>query len=234
MAREATLKNRSSELNLAETHYMAALEALTIPGSKKPKLDDISELQSPTSSISEDEPSSIVRRPSSLSLSSQHSRASSETSYADDEDFFADWEIQTSKDSQQYRHSSSGSAQDDYVETPKIGKRRPSPIITRPTSQSIHAEQFSADVYAFVTMVEVHLASVRVLKEAATTPTHRYSYSRPLSSIIPSTRVGRDSVLYGDAAGMESLRQNRKSVTVRPRFDASSIQALCQAALSEL
>jgi hypothetical protein len=261
------MKKRSSELDLAETHYIAALKALTPPESRK-TLEDIQEFQSPTSSTSEDEPNifqefqspttsedepnvlqefqsptsstsedepnSFGRRPSSVSLNSQHSRASSETSYAEDDDFFADWEFQPSKTSQQFRHSSSQDAQDDYNPITKLAKRRPSPIITRPAPQSFHAEQFSADLYAFATMVQLHLASVRELKEAATTSTYRYSVSRLQSPTLPSRRGSRDLGLRGDPAGMENLRQGRKSMAFRARFDPSSVQELCQEVLSEL
>lgn len=233
MAREASMKNRSSELDLAETYYIAALKNLTSPGSRKSP-EEVQEFQSPTSSTSEDKPNSIGKRPSSASLKSQHSRASSETSYAEDDDFFADWELQPSKKSEQFRHSSSQAAQDDYNSTSVLAKRRPSPIIIRPASQPIHTEQFLANVYAFATMVELHLASVRELKEAATTPTYRYSFSRLRSSTIPSRPVSRYSILQGDAAGLESLRQSRRSMAFRPRFDPLGVQELCQEALSEL
>jgi hypothetical protein len=227
------MKRRSLELDLAETHYIAALKALTPPEPRKP-LEDIQEFLSPTSSMSEDELNSIGRRPSSVSLSSQHSRASSETSYAEDDDFFADWEFQPAKKPQQFQYSSSQTAQDDYNFPPKPAKRRPSPIITRPASQSIPAEQFSADLYAFATMVQLHLASVRELKDAVTIPTSRYSVTRLRSSTDPSRPGSQDSAFHGDPAGMESLRQRRKCVAFRPRFDPSSVQALCQEALSEL
>lgn len=230
------MKNRIPELDLAEKHYIAALTSLT--PSEPQRLENIQEFQSPTSSTSEDEPNYIGRRPSATSLNSQHSNASSETSYADDDDFFADWERPTRK-SEQFKHSSLyQNIQDKYAQTPKLQpKKKPSPIITRPThsTHSIYQEQFFADLSAFTAMVQSHLASVRELKEASAVAGNRFSFSTRLrSSTVGSRPVSRDSVVHGDAAGMENLRLSRRSIVFRPRFDSSSVQELCQEALAEL
>ncbi|KAF2707602.1 hypothetical protein K504DRAFT_492271 [Pleomassaria siparia CBS 279.74] len=234
IAREASIKNRFSELDLAEKHYIAALAALTPSLSDSKKLEDIRECQSPTSSTSEEEVNSINRPSSATSLNSQTSMTSSETSYADDEDFFADWE-HGSRNSVHYKHSSSQSAQDEYCLAPKLPNKRSDSIIIKPTErQSLYVEQFSADLSAFASMIELHLASVRELNEAPMSPNLRLSFARSRSSMIGSRPVSRNSVLQGDAAGMESLREHRKTMIFRPRFDPTSVRELCEEALSEL
>ena len=224
------MRTRSIELDMAERHYVAAIQVLTPPSEPK-KLDGIQEFQSPTSSTSSGRPNSFGRRPSAASFDSQHSVASSETSYAEDEDFFADWE---SKRSSRVEPSLlPPTFQDGQSLSRRPSQRkRPSPIITN-SRQSYYKEQFSADLYAFTCMVELHLASLRELRETII-PDLRSSFFRPRASTIGSRPIRRDPSIHGDGAAIESVRQRRRTMTFRPRFNPSSVRELCQEALADL
>lgn len=233
MAREATIKHRSSELDLAEQHYLAAIAALTPP--EPQKLDDIPEC-SPTSTTSEDEHSRVRRVSDAASLNSEQSVASSATSFADEEHDASDCEP-TPKRSNYFKASPpSRHILDDFSMSPKVTKRRPPPIITS-APRSAHAQpkqqQLSADLSAFVSMVQMHLASVRELKETSTLPSTRFSFSRSRSSTMSSRPASRNSSNL-DESEMSRLRWTRKSINFRPRFDPASVRQLCNEALSEL
>lgn len=221
MAREASLKHRSSELDLAEQHYLAAIAALTPAGPER--LDDIPE-RSPTSPASEDENAVKARR---VSDASQQSIASSATSCSEHEYDANPKSVNSVKTSVLARDTKT-----EATATKRLVKR-PAPIFTPNASRSYHEENFSSDLSSFLGMVRMHLTRVQELKADSVVPTVRFSFSRSRSSTSSSRPVSRDSSNY-DASERNSLRWARKSVNFRPRFDPTSVQKLCTEALSEL
>lgn len=212
------MKHRSSELDLAEQHYLAAIAALASPHPRK--LDDIPE-QSPNSISSEDEHVKARR----ISDASQQSVASSATSFADEE-------IESKpKEPIHQPFPSTVPAGRFGAQIPT--KRRPAPIIAPNAAQAYHEEQFSADLSSFLSMVRMHLDSVQELKEAAVAPSSRFSFSRSRSSTL-SSRPGSRASSNQDEPEMDRLRWARRSVNFRPRFDPSSVRQLCSEALAEL
>ncbi|KAF1949421.1 hypothetical protein CC80DRAFT_484328 [Byssothecium circinans] len=211
MAREATLRHRCSELNLAEKHYHAALTALL---SQQPEA--VLE-HSPTSQVSDDELAPQVRRESDAS---QQSLASSATSL-DDHDY------QSSHRNTNYIKDFSRPNNTNQSST----RKRPAPIYTPDAALSYQHEQFSADLSVFRGMIRNHLQNVRELKAATVVPSVRFTFELPSrTSMGPPT---------GDAwdwyqAEMESMRAARKRLSFRPRFDPSDVQKLCTEVLCEL
>ncbi|PSN63425.1 hypothetical protein BS50DRAFT_112424 [Corynespora cassiicola Philippines] len=226
MAREASMRHRAAELDLAEKHYLEAIAALD---QRRPQQAHDVQQFSPTSSTSEDQPHGNGRRASdAVSLDSEQSLASSATSYADDED------EPTPKASGFKNHLSSHHDSDGSSATSNLLKKRPNPIVTSTPQRSLSPvrERFSADLSSFIRMVESHLASVRMLKESSAVLPGRYSsLSRP--STASSRPISRESSANHES-DMDRLRDSRKSMNFRPRFDPTSVRNLCSEALSEL
>ncbi|KAJ4288165.1 hypothetical protein N0V90_012182 [Kalmusia sp. IMI 367209] len=215
MARETTLKHRSSGLDLAEQHYRAAIDILT--PSEPYNLDDI---LSPSSPKSEEDQVTSFRR---MSNHSYQSTASSTSSLDDVEE--RAWNV--FKSPQNIVHRPVMSHQSSF----RPEKRRPAPIMTINAARAYHEEQFSADLFSFLAMIHSHLHEVQQLKSAS--PAVRFSFVRSRSSTTSSRPVSRDSSNSSNS-DMEQLRWARKSVSFRPRFDPASIQNLCNEVLAEL
>ncbi|KAL5373223.1 hypothetical protein PMIN06_006840 [Paraphaeosphaeria minitans] len=208
MARETTLKHRSTGLELAEQHYLVAIEILT--PSEPYNLDD---LLSPSSPTSEYLSATGFHRLSRLSFRS----ATSSTS--DDED--RNWDRVDSP----------------YDDTPsrthsfRWGKPRPVPIPTVNASRADHEDRFSTELFALLPMLHAHLRSVKQMKSDI--PTLRGSFSRSRNSTWSSRPQSRDST-GSDESELDQLRSTRKNLNFRPRFDPTDIQRLCNEALAEL
>jgi hypothetical protein len=218
LARETPLKRRYLELNLAEQHYVDAMTSLTPPN---PRLPPILEQQPPTSPDSEDEHAVKGRRTSDAS---QQSLASSATSLAD-EDYESTRNILTlSKTNSRSRNESKSPSRN----------RRPSPIFTPNARYSYLEEQTSIDLSTFKDMIRSHLHEVRTQKLSAVVPSVRFSTSR--DSIISSRPTSRDLSSRSSQyeSEMESVRDARKRLTFRPRFDPTSVRKLCDETLHEL
>jgi hypothetical protein len=110
-----------------------------------------------------------------------------------------------------------------------------SPLSTFPARPQTPPEiKFPADTSSFVGMLESHLVSVRDLKVKTGVPAVRFTIpSQQPSPTRPKLRASRSSLVLDDAE-MEVLRQQRKSITWRPRFDPESTRRLCKEALAEL
>ena len=91
--------------------------------------------------------------------------------------------------------------------------------------------QFAADTSAFVRMLESHLSSVQQLKKQTAIPGVRFTF--PSSRSSPTTAKPRSSQLFDDEYA-EMVRQRRKAINFRPRFDPTGVQQLCGQALAEL
>ncbi|KAF1975137.1 hypothetical protein BU23DRAFT_78691 [Bimuria novae-zelandiae CBS 107.79] len=210
MARETTLKHRSAGLDLAEQHYRAAIEILT--PSEPYNLDDILSLLSPGSEHS-NQPNRFRR----LSSISHRSASSSTTSH---EPLDRTWERVDSP------YDDDGASS--QISSFRPDKHRPTPIMTTNAARAYHEEQFSAELFSFLGMVQSHLHSVQQLRTAAPV-----SWLRSRSSTLSSRPDSRDSSNASEGEP-DPLRAGRKSVNFRPRFDPTSIQKLCNEALSEL
>lgn len=211
LAREATLKNRWKELSLAELHYNAALLALS-----SFQLTTQCDPWSPSSTS--DLPSPYCRRRSSID--SDVSTASSVTSLGDDDD--------------EYMQKSTGKSTSQSIhETATRPQFRPtaSPPTARPqTPQQFY---FNANIASFARMIQGHLADVFEQKRKTSVPTVRFSTPEPTRATGHSRALSAPVATTDDSA-LEARRQRRRTVTFRPRFDAASVQQLCNEALAEL
>jgi len=238
MAREATWKHRAAELDQAEQHYLAALEAINTPDPRE--LVDVPE-RSPHSPASDDDAVPNGRRTSDAS---QHSIASSATSVAD-----SDTETTPRKasspsflkaralfETSPARPSTPPKFQSRAPSKPSklTIKKRPIPIVAPNAAQAYHEEQFSSDLSAFTTMIKTHLANVLALKETTPAPSAaaRFPVTRSRSSTVSSS--WSDSRGEASEREEERPRRARRTLSVRPRFDPQSVRALCSEALSEL
>ncbi|KAJ4372473.1 hypothetical protein N0V83_004247 [Neocucurbitaria cava] len=228
LAREATLKNRYRELSLAEKHYSAAIAVLSL--SHSPKSED-EQLSSPVSTTFNEDQTWTRRSSNAGSFDSTTSAASSATSYSPEIlDLIPELtpkRLARSQFSQPARSFGS-----DATAISKILKRNDSinaPALTQ--TRTPQGYQFAADTSAFVRMMEAHLASVKQLKQKTAIPGVRFTFPSP--PISPATSKPRNSHLF-DNATAEAVRQKRRTVTFRPRFDPSSVQRLCTEALAEI
>ncbi|KAF2874962.1 hypothetical protein BDV95DRAFT_603740 [Massariosphaeria phaeospora] len=239
LARETSMRNRSSELDLAEKHYLAAIAVLTPPDSQL--LEDSNDSQSPTSINSRDEFGLDGRRASNAaSIHSEQSTTSSTTSFADQGDDESDCEPTPKRSNYFKRSPPSRGILDDFTISPQQCRKRPSPIATSVPGSSesmVPEDKLSTGVSSMLRMVQMHLTNVRELKETPPAPIFRFSYSRSRSSTLSSTLssrpVSRDSTNSSDAE-VDQLRWSRRTVNFRPRFDPTSVRDLCSQALSEL
>ncbi|KAF1360467.1 hypothetical protein EJ07DRAFT_115346 [Lizonia empirigonia] len=215
LAREATLKNRWKGLSLAELHYNAALLALS-------SFQSTTQCDPWSPSSTSDLPSPYSRRRSSID--SDVSTASSVTSLGDDDD--------------EYMQKSAGKSTSQRVnKTATRPQFRPtaSPPTARPqTPQQFY---FNANIASFARMIQGHLADVFEQKRKTSVLTVRFTMPSPRLS--PTRATGHSRALSAPAAttdesAMEARRQRRRAVTFRPRFDATSVQRLCNEALAEL
>ncbi|KAF2118396.1 hypothetical protein BDV96DRAFT_597226 [Lophiotrema nucula] len=226
LAREAGMRNRHKELDLAEKHYLEAIAALSPPK----QLGDIEEYPSPTSSHSDED---FQQRHSSdtASIHSQHSTTTNATSVGDEnQDEASDCEPTPKRSSYFVRSPPSRNFVDDVTMTPKLSKRRPSPIKTSRSTTTPVQDHFYSGLSSFAEMIQSHLAGVRELKEAST---YRYSFSRSRGSSLNSRPASREYTHDTDD-DMNKVRWSRQSLSFRPRFDPRSIRQLCNEALAEL
>lgn len=235
LAREATLKNRWKELSLAEVHYNAAILAVSPLQSPAP-----CDPWSPNSSTTTP-PSPYSRRPNSIY--SNRSAASSATSLGDpDQDEHDNQPWPQPSPNREPRHARIDSAFQIYdtAHTSKqqtVGADTTAPWPARPqTPQQFY---FSTNMASFVRMMESHLFDVRERKDRTSVPTVRFrspelrrspTSAKTVFGVIPRLSVGGEA----DEAAMEAVRESRRNVRFRRRFDAQSTQRLCNEALAEL
>jgi hypothetical protein len=232
LAREASLRNRWRELNLAERHYIAAMHALS------PLLSPLTlqheALWSPASSVSSPYMQSSQRR---SSISSQTSAASSATSI--DEDDYMDFPLPPKAThhahSPENNHTPSQSRTRTETATTPLRLRASTP---RPvTPQQFY---FTANVAAFARLLEAHRADVRAQKEKAGVPVVRFASleeSARTSPELVKTRWSRDGgreMDEGEEEAAELRRERRRNVVFRPRFDPEGTRRLCGEAMAEL
>lgn len=218
LAREATLKNRWKELNLAEVHYSAAILALA--SLQSPTQCDPWSPNSSTSGL----PSPYSRRRAD-SIDSDRSSASSATSLGEDGD-------DNDNDDEYYVQLST-----------KESTSEPQPSLSTPTARPQTPQQyyFSSNIAAFVRMLEAHLADVRLQRHRTSVPSVRFTMPspRPSPTKASAARHGRFASLGGEVAdadevAMDLVRERRRNVRFRPRFDPKSVRRLCGEALAEL
>ena len=232
------MKNRYKELNLAEKHYVAAITVLSPP-----------EILSPASTTS------WTRRSSNASSFDYNpSTASSVTSYnSDREDSESDHSARSPTRSWHVRSSSSfGSFSSMSSMSPKFSERRGpnfSSVSTRPPSVSqlvgypIEEYQGSADTSDFIQAIRGHLASVRDLKKKTAPPVVRFNFPEPPSTsptpmsptafAFSAASTPRTSLVINED-NADKVRQLRRTVKFRERFDPTSVRRLCSEALWEL
>ncbi|KAH7123877.1 hypothetical protein B0J11DRAFT_435343 [Dendryphion nanum] len=233
VARETVIRNRQEELDIAEKHYIAALTALT--PLELQYSEEVTEFQSPTSSINEQR-GSRRRASDATSLHSNHSVSTTATSQAD-EDFdnkkSPAFDSTEARSNRFVRFSPAPETIPDGVNL-KPAKRRPSPIVipTPKRESSAERRQICANLSSFTTMIKAHLTGVRALRNTPVAPLQRWSFSRSRSSTISSRPESRDS--NDDVPSWDKIREERKHVTFRPRFNPASVQSLCRDAINDL
>lgn len=238
LAREASLKNRYKELSLAEKHYIAAIATLTPPETQP---SDEEQLTSPTSIYSNENRVWNRRASYAGSIDSTTSSASSATSYQTD---MLDLDSETEQEPEAYSKRNtrfqytqpSREFGSELTTIPQLLKRHniaiTAPLPERP--QTPQQYRFTADTAAFVRRVQGHLASVQELKEKTSVPAVRFMFSpRPSPRPSPTMSKPRTSHLFDDEDA-ETVRQGRRVIKFRARFDPSSVQKLCSEALAEL
>ncbi|KAF2266051.1 hypothetical protein CC78DRAFT_164215 [Lojkania enalia] len=230
MGREAGMRNRLKELDLAEKHYIAAIAILTPPESQK--LEDIEEVQSPTSLHSGGNQYSHRRASDAGSLDSDRSTSTDATSLNEYHEDFTDCKPISVRFNSFERSLPSRSASDDYATGPQPTKSQPASINVSQSKAYTQHEQFSTDLSAFMTMMRSHLTGIRQLKDSALIPVQRYSFTRSRGSSFNSRPASRDSAF--SESEMDRIRWNRKSTSFRPRFDPTTVRQLCTDALSDL
>ncbi|KAF2682546.1 hypothetical protein K458DRAFT_60428 [Lentithecium fluviatile CBS 122367] len=236
MARETTWKHRSTELDLAEQHYLAALAALS--ASAPQEVDNVLE-RSPSSPSSEDDLAVKGRR---VSDASQESIASSATSLAESDTQSTPRRVPSSsylkaralfEKVQDNSSTPPKSQSSSSFRTPRPAKRRPAPIILPYTTHSHHEGRFSAELISFIAMIKTHLDNVRQLKETPVAFNVRFSVTRSRSSTASPRPISRDSSSSHESE-VEGARWARRAVNFRQRFNPESVRQLCNEALAEL
>ncbi|KAF9699430.1 hypothetical protein EKO04_002267 [Ascochyta lentis] len=220
LAREATLKNRWRELSLAELHYNAAIVALST--SQSPAQCDPWSPNLSGSAL----PSPYSRRRVD-SVSSDRSTASSATSLGDEDDDY----VEMSPRKLASQESDKTLSRSEFR---PVTSTSPPPTARPQTPQQFY---FSANIATFVRMVEGHLADVRDQKLRTGVPTVRFTMPSPRPSPTKATRLSRCISVEPadiDEAAMEAIRESRRKMKFRPRFDPTSVQRLCNEALVEL
>lgn len=232
LAREAGMRNREEELDMAEKHYVAAIADLDPTAQTSPA----TEPHSPLSSDADDS-MDLSRRPSNASSVDSCSFVSSAaTSISEGQD---DEEEKLPILPRLRSKSVSFAAPSDETKQAVVRECKParpclSPINTRrTTSASVkHQVRLSAHVVSFTEMLKGHLAGVRALK--GTTPTYYRSASYTRTSPFGSRRASRDFSVSQLDTEMERIRLQRKNMSFRPRFDPTSVRKLCADALDGL
>lgn len=233
LAREASLRNRWRELNLAERHYTAAMHALSPLLS--PSTLQHEALWSPASSVSSPYTESSQRR---SSISSHASVASSATSI--DEDDYMDFPLPPKAAHHTHSPANNHTRSQFCTRTETATAKAPLKIRAS-TPRPVTPQQFyfTANVAAFARLLEAHRADVRAQKEKAGVPVVRFaSLEEPLNTSpeLVKTRWSRDGgreVEEGEAAA-ERRRERRRNVVFRPRFDPEGTKRLCGEAMAEL
>jgi hypothetical protein len=108
-----------------------------------------------------------------------------------------------------------------------------STLLARPqTPQQFY---LTASIASFVRMLEGHLAGVREQKAKTRVPSVRFALPEP-SAMKATGHVRSVSIqsVQNDEADMDAIRQNRRNMKFRPRFDPTSVRRLCNEALAEL
>lgn len=96
-------------------------------------------------------------------------------------------------------------------------------------------DAFFANIASFARMLEGHLADVRSLRDKASVPTVHFTTPSPQVSPkgLGLRPVSRDSSACAESTG-ETIRQRRRTVVFRARFDPESVRQLCREAMAEL
>ena len=239
LAREATLKNRYKELNAAEKYYSETIVALTppSPSSTAPTIDGEQPMTPDSATIPDEQAWSrrLSRTRSFDSTSSYRSSTSSTDSYAFDLEQDPDLALRN------FRFPSPpGKVADSSTpaESKTLSQYFKNDSVLSPLSteqvRSKPVARLPNGAPAFVRMVEGHLASVRTLKETTGVRGVRFAFPTPSPSPTKSWFRDSKSSPLSEEEERENLREKRRKVTFRPRFDPESVRKLCNDALAEL
>ncbi|KAH6637953.1 hypothetical protein C7974DRAFT_151259 [Boeremia exigua] len=106
------------------------------------------------------------------------------------------------------------------------------------TPRPMTPQQFyaTANTAAFARMLDAHLADVRAQKRSAGAPTVRFQAvpASPTSPTSPRASMKAASREVDLESAREAVRERRRNVRFRPRFDPTGVQKLCCEALAEL
>jgi hypothetical protein len=247
LAREATLKNRSKELNAAEKYYSTAIVALAPASALSPLAPSLDDEQPETPTLPNFQQERAWRR-----LSSRRESLDSSTSYCDLTSSTASYAFDLEQDPdlalKNFRFptpperdvggnlttiASDGTR---HIKMDSLLSPLSTPVLSiqPPRPKAPHDFQLPSGSSAFVGMLEGHLASVRDLKDKTGAHGVRFTIPAPQQSPTQLKRRGsRSSPILSDE-GRENLRQKRRNITWRPRFDPESVRKLCNEALEEL
>ena len=174
------------------------------------------------------------RRGSYDSLGSRQSGASSATSlYFDDLD--SSYETEAKEQQQQQHPQSPRLTNGLFITRPTKRHDSVAALSPRLPTSTPSQDRFLANVSSFVRMLERHLADVRDLRDKTIVPTVHFTTPSPQMSPkgLEFRSASRDSSACVETA-VEKMRQRRRTVVFRARFDPASVRQLCDEAMAEL
>lgn len=230
LAREAGMRNREEELEVAEKHYMAAIADLDPEAQSNPPTETYS-------TMSDSDDSMILSRRPSYASSVESCRSASSAATSVNEEQEEDEQkrlngMPSRKKSVSFTVPSHESEQVDALGREHTGTNV-NPVTQRSSLVSPkHQDRLSAPTVSFTQMMQSHLAGVRALK--GTTPTYYRSASYSRTSPFGSRRASRDFSISQLDTEMDRIRLQRKNMSFRPRFDPTGVRNLCADALDDL
>ncbi|EUC32381.1 hypothetical protein COCCADRAFT_98869 [Bipolaris zeicola 26-R-13] len=239
LAREATIKNRHHELVAAEEYYRAAIAALSLPSStcSTPTLDD-EHPSTPESATFPEEHVWLDRLKTKSSNLSTSCRTSSSSTMSDPFDLEKDIYFELKGFSFPSPPRTSTPTFLEVTSNPRSShidnSSMLSPLSTHPVRpEPVAKVHFPLGTSTFVGMLQGHLTSVLTLKESTGAHDSKFTFPNPSASPTKSQlKFPRTSDLPQHQK--EELRNKRKQMAWRPRFDPGSIRKLCDEALAEL
>ncbi|KAL1794809.1 hypothetical protein ACET3X_006625 [Alternaria dauci] len=239
LAREATLKTRRKELNAAEKYYKETIAALTppLPSSTAPTVDDEQPMTPDSATIPHEQ--AWFRRSSRTrsfdSTSSYRSSTSSTSSYAFDLEQDPDLALRNFRFPSPPGTDANWSAPaEPKTLSPYFGNQSVLSPLSTERVRSKPGVRLPNGTPAFVRLVEGHLASVQALKETTGVRAVRFAFPTPSPSPTKSWFRDSKSSPLSEEEERENLREKRRNVTFRPRFDPESVRKLCNDALADL
>ncbi|KAF2806049.1 uncharacterized protein BDZ99DRAFT_466336 [Mytilinidion resinicola] len=219
---------RQSSLELAEKHYVAALESLyMLPTTTE--LETIDEV----SDHSGDEDSMVESCNPSNRSSINHKRSSLDSSLTDDTSVYSDDESDSA-----------------FPPTPKMFNRSPpsrnflddltlpsQKLFRNPSLTSIPSpeiERYNVNLTSFTSMLHSHIYAVRSLQKAQAAEDTGHSISQGWHAVPYTSSGPRYSGTAKNGSKFAHFVRGRAKLLPRQRFDSRKYEDLCRKALAEL